>query len=109
MVGARDAVLTGLTPEEAVRRLTAEGPNELPVAKPRNLLQQAWGVVREPMLLLLVGAGTVNFLLAEPLDGVILMSFVVVVIAHLDLPGAQDRERARRAPRPLLAARARRP
>ena len=33
------------------------------------------------MLLLLLGAGTVNFLLAEPLDGVILMSFVVVVIA----------------------------
>ena len=32
------------------------------------------------MLLLLLGAGTVNFLLAEPLDGAILMSFVVVVI-----------------------------
>jgi Ca2+-transporting ATPase len=29
----------------------------------------------------LLGAGTVNFLLAEPLDGTILMSFVVVVIA----------------------------
>ena len=48
--------------------------------RPRNLLQRAWDVLREPMLLLLLGAGTVNFLLAEPLDGVILMSFVVVVI-----------------------------
>jgi hypothetical protein len=38
-------------------------------------------VVREPMLLLLLGAGTVDFLLSEPLDGAILMSFVVVVIA----------------------------
>jgi magnesium-transporting ATPase (P-type) len=56
-------------------------PNELPAAKKRNLAQQAWDVVREPMLLLLLGAGTVDFLLSEPLDGAILMSFVVVVIA----------------------------
>ena len=73
--------LTGLTSQEAARRLGAEGPNELPTAKKRNLLRQAWDVVREPILLLLLGAGTVNFLLSEPLDGVILMSFVVVVIA----------------------------
>ena len=74
------AVAEGLSAAEAARRLAAEGPNELPTAKPRNLLQQAWAVIRQPMLLLLLGAGTVNFLLAEPLDGVLLMSFVVVVI-----------------------------
>ena len=81
MTGTQDVMLAGLTAQEAARRLAAEGPNELPTARKRNLLQQAWDVVREPMLLLLLGAGTVNFLLAEPLDGVILMSFVVVVIA----------------------------
>src|SRR5512142_2870088 len=80
-VKAMDVELTGLTSQEAAARLATEGPNELPTAKKRNLLQQAWGVVREPMLLLLLGAGTVNFLLSEPLDGIILMSFVVVVIA----------------------------
>src|SRR4029453_3627150 len=80
MIGAQDLALTGLTAQEAARRLAADGPNELPTAKPRNLVQQAWAVVREPMLLLLLGAGTVIFLLAEPLDGAILMSFVVVVI-----------------------------
>lgn len=37
--------------------------------------------MREPMLLLLLGAGIVNFLLSEPLDGIILMASVVVVIA----------------------------
>ena len=80
MIGAQDLGLTGLTALEAARRLAADGPNELPTAKPRNLVQQAWEVVRQPMLLLLLAAGTVNFLLAEPLDGAILMSFVVVVI-----------------------------
>jgi P-type Ca2+ transporter type 2C len=77
----QDAVLTGLTAQQAAQRLTADGPNELPTARKRNLAQQAWDVVREPMLLLLLGAGTINFLLSEPLDGVILMTFVVVVIA----------------------------
>ncbi|TFB46729.1 cation-translocating P-type ATPase [Cryobacterium tagatosivorans] len=72
--------LTGLSAAEAGRRLAADGPNELPTAAPRNLLQQAWSVVRQPMLLLLLVAGTINFALAEPLDGAILMSFVVVVI-----------------------------
>jgi Ca2+-transporting ATPase len=72
--------LTGLTEADAERRLASDGPNELPTAKPRSLLRQTWEVVRQPMLLLLLVAGTVNFLLAEPLDGVILMSFVVVVI-----------------------------
>ncbi len=72
---------TGLTSAEAGRRLAEDGPNELPTAQKRNLLQQAWDVVSQPMLLLLLGAGTLNFVLAEPLDGVILLSFVVVVIA----------------------------
>lgn len=77
-----DAVpLTGLTSAGAAAQLAADGPNELPSARPRNVVQQAWGVVREPMLLLLLGAGTVNFLLSEPLDGFVLLGFVVVVIA----------------------------
>ena len=81
MAETQGLVLAGLTSQQAATRLAADGPNELPTAKKRNLLKQAWDVVREPMLLLLLAAGTVNFLLSEPLDGVILMSFVVVVIA----------------------------
>jgi Ca2+-transporting ATPase len=77
----RDDAPTGLSTDEAAARLLAEGPNELPTARKRNLLEQAWAVVSQPMLLLLVVAGTVNFLLAEPLDGALLMSFVVVVIS----------------------------
>jgi hypothetical protein len=43
-------------------------------------VQRAWAVVRQLMLLWLLGAGLVNFLLAEPLDGIMLTGFVVVVI-----------------------------
>jgi Ca2+-transporting ATPase len=70
----------GLTAAEAARRLADEGPNELPTAKPRNLLQQAWEVLRQPMLALILSAGTVNFLLGEVIDGFVLLSCVVVVI-----------------------------
>jgi P-type Ca2+ transporter type 2C len=70
----------GLSAEEAAHRLLKDGVNELPSAKPRTWLQIALGVVREPMLLLLLAAGSVNFMLAEPLDGFILMLFVVVVM-----------------------------
>jgi Ca2+-transporting ATPase len=71
---------TGLTSHEAAVRLAADGPNELPTARGRKVLRQAGDVLREPMLLLLLGAGTVNFVLSEPLDGVMLLSFVIVVI-----------------------------
>ena len=82
--GAGPAVIgkaaLGITSDVAARRLAADGPNELPTAMERNFGRLVWDVVREPMLLLLVGAGTVNFLLSEPLDAVILMLTVVVVI-----------------------------
>jgi Ca2+-transporting ATPase len=72
--------LEGLTSESAARRLVEDGPNELPSAKPRNLLQQSWAVIKQPMLLLLLAAGTVNLILAEPQDSLILMAMVLIVI-----------------------------
>ena len=103
--GVDPTTIVGLNEEDAAYRLAADGPNELPTAKPRNLLQQARDVLREPMLLLLVGAGVLYFLLAEPLDGVILMSFVVVVIA-ITLYQEHKTERALTALRDLSSPRA---
>lgn len=96
--------LLGLTGEEAARRLAEDGPNELPSARPRSLLRQAWDVLRQPMLLLLVAAGTVNFILAEPLDGAVLMSFVLVVIG-ISIAQEHKTERALAALRDLSAPR----
>jgi Ca2+-transporting ATPase len=64
----------------AALRLAEDGPNELPSAKPRNLLQQSWAVIKQPMLLLLLAAGSVNLFLAEPQDSLILMAMVFIVI-----------------------------
>jgi Ca2+-transporting ATPase len=97
--------LTGLTAQVAARRLATDGPNELPTAKPRNVAQQARDVLREPMLLLLVGAGVLYFLLAEPLDGVILLSFVIVVIG-ISLYQERKTENALTALRDLASPRA---
>jgi Ca2+-transporting ATPase len=70
-----------LSAASVAERRAADGPNELPTAKQRSVVRLAWDVVREPMLLLLLGAGSVNFLLSEPLDGIVMLSFVLLVIA----------------------------
>ena len=100
-----DVTLIGLSAEQAAQRLATDGPNELPTAKRRNILQEAWDVIRQPMLLLLLGAGAVNFLLAEPLDGAMLMAFVVVVIG-ISIYQEHKTERALAALRDLSSPRA---
>jgi Ca2+-transporting ATPase len=101
----KDIGLPGLTSAEAAARLVADGRNELPVAQKRNLLGQAWDVIHEPMLLLLLGAGAVNFLLAEPLDGFVLLSFVIVVIG-IEIYQEHKTENALAALRDLSSPRA---
>jgi Ca2+-transporting ATPase len=101
----REIDLQGVSSDEAARRLAADGPNELPTAKKRNLLRQSLDVLREPMLLLLLGAGCVNFLLAEPVDGVILLSFVLVVIG-IEIYQERKTENALTALRDLSSPRA---
>jgi len=75
-----DAV-TGLSESEAARRLAAEGYNELPTAARRGILGIAFHVFREPMFLLLVACGTIYFFLGEMGEGVMLLSFVLVIMA----------------------------
>lgn len=105
MTELADAVRGGLSSAEAASRLAAAGPNELPTERPRTLGQQAVEVLRQPMLLLLLAAGSINFALAEPLDGAVLMSSVVVVIA-ISIYQAHKAENALAALRDLSAPRA---
>jgi Ca2+-transporting ATPase len=57
----------GLTEEQVILRLEKEGFNELPSSKPKNILQIAFGVVKEPMFLLLVACGTLYVFLGDVL------------------------------------------
>ena len=59
-----DAIV-GLTERDAARRLAVDGPNLLAVDQRRGLAALAGEVVREPMFLLLLGAGAVYLLMGE--------------------------------------------
>jgi len=99
------ARLVGLSEEEAARRLRDEGFNELPAAGPRNIFAIAAAVLREPMLLLLLGAGAVYILLGEPREAIPL-SVAVLVILGITFYQERKTERALQALRDLSSPRA---
>jgi len=65
----------GLSESEARERLVAEGVNALPGQRRRSLPALAANVLREPMLLLLVGAGIIYALLGDIHDALVLLGF----------------------------------
>ena len=72
--------IAGLSEEEAAIKLQKEGYNELPSQKKQNLFLILLNILKEPMLLLLLGAGLIYLLLGEAKDALILLIFVVVVV-----------------------------
>lgn len=71
---------TGLDPAVAAQRLREEGPNELGVSQRRTLRDIAWEVVREPMFLLLLGAGTIYLVMGDTREALILLGFVLIIM-----------------------------
>lgn len=70
----------GLSAEKAVEKIKSEGFNELPSSKPKNLFAIAFGVVKEPMFLLLVACGTLYLVLGDMQEGLMLLGFVFVIM-----------------------------
>lgn len=97
---------TGLSNSEAARRLQRDGPNLLPQPDRRGWLRIVWSVLREPMLLLLVGAAAVYVLLGEPQEAAVLGASVMLVVA-LTVYQEHRSERALQALRDLSSPRAR--
>ena len=97
--------LLGLSDEEAARRLLTEGANELPTAKRSGILGLIAGVLREPMLLLLVACGAIYLLLGDVGEALLLLTFVFVVIG-ITLYQEHKTERALEALRDLSSPRA---
>jgi Ca2+-transporting ATPase len=76
-----DVTDAGLSDEDAARRLAADGPNELPSSRPRSLWRLLGGIVREPMLLLLLAAGGTYVLLGDATEALAIVGAIVVVVA----------------------------
>ncbi len=71
----------GLSKKEVLERLAIDGFNELPGTNKRNIFRIANDVIREPMLMLLVAAGTIYLVLGDLNDALMLLGFVCIVMA----------------------------
>ena len=71
----------GLTEKEARRRLERLGPNELAPPQAPSLLARIWGQLKDPMILVLLGAAGLSLAASggeDWLDGAIILLIVVV-------------------------------
>ncbi|NJD76203.1 MAG: cation-translocating P-type ATPase [Candidatus Methanoperedens sp.] len=72
--------IVGLSEEDASKRLKEAGYNELPSQKKQGFLPIMFNILREPMLLLLLGSGLIYFFVGEINDALMLLFFVLVVV-----------------------------
>jgi Ca2+-transporting ATPase len=79
-ISSQKNTITGISRAEAAAKLKSDGYNELPSSKPKSLFKIAFGVVKEPMFLLLVACGTLYLVLGDVQEGLMLLSFVFVVM-----------------------------
>lgn len=97
---------SGLTSEQARARLLAEGGNQLPQPERRDWLAIATGVLREPMLLLLVAASVLYVVLGDAREAALLGASVLLVIG-MTIAQEQRSEKALQALRELGSPKAR--
>jgi Ca2+-transporting ATPase len=95
----------GLSEEEAKLRLGQHGPNELPAQEKRSLLGIVFEVVREPMFILLIVAGSLYLLLGDASEAIMLLGFVFVVMG-ITIVQSRRTEHALAALRDLSSPRA---
>ena len=95
----------GLSEVEARQRLAQDGPNELPVSRPRGVLRLLREVVSEPMFLLLVACGAIYMVLGDRQEALMLLGFVFVVMG-ISFVQQRRSERSLEALRDLSSPRA---
>ncbi|VVB93118.1 Potassium-transporting ATPase ATP-binding subunit [uncultured archaeon] len=72
--------VAGLSEEDASKRLKEAGYNELPSQKKQGFFSIMFNILREPMLLLLLGSGLIYLFVGEINDAMMLLFFVLVVV-----------------------------
>jgi len=75
-----DISLAGLSHKAARERLKTFGFNELEGRRGRGIGSILLGILKEPMLLLLIGCGGTYLLLGEPREALVLLGFMGVII-----------------------------
>lgn len=75
-----DERFKGLTESQVSESRATYGTNELNGSKRRTFWTIMWGVVREPMFILLVACGTLYMILGDKAEGIMLLGFVFVVM-----------------------------
>ena len=99
--------LSGLSQQDAVHRLAADGPNSLPQAGTRPIWKIVAEVMREPMLVLLLVGGLAYLLLGDLVEALILLVFasfsvVVTIIQESRTEHVLEALRDLSAPRALV-------
>jgi len=97
--------LAGLSAREALARLAATGPNELSTHRRTSWVKTLVGVVREPMVLLLVACTALYFSLGDLREALILLGSIVLVVV-ITLVQERKTERALEALKDLSSPRA---
>jgi Ca2+-transporting ATPase len=97
--------VSGLSDAEAAEKIRTEGYNELPRSERHGIFGIITGVIIEPMFILLVASGLIYFILGDVTEGLMLMSFVIVIIG-ITVYQEQKTERALEALRNLSSPRA---
>jgi Ca2+-transporting ATPase len=105
MTGTELTAFKGLSEAEAQKRILEEGLNELPRERKRSILSIAFGVLKEPMFLLLLAGGTIYLLLGDP-ESALMLLFFVFVIMGLTIYQEERSEKALAALRDLSSPRA---
>ncbi|MFA6192930.1 MAG: cation-translocating P-type ATPase [Sulfurimonas sp.] len=95
----------GLSCEQAKNQLKKYGSNLLPANQPKTLLSIIFGVVSEPMFLMLLIAGGIYLALGDPAEAIFLLTFVFIVIT-ITLTQERKTQRALESLRELSAPRA---
>lgn len=98
-------IASGLSSTQAAELLAQHGPNRLPSSAPRGVVQQLGAVLREPMLLLLIGAALISVTLSEPLEASILLLSALFVVG-ISFYQKRKTDRALQALKVLSAPRA---
>lgn len=95
----------GLSDTEAAQRLQTFGVNALRKKEARTIWKMLWEQLKDPMILILIGAAILSFVLQEPLEGGVIL-FIVAVNAVISIIQEKKAEASLDALKELTAGKA---